>query len=326
MNFWIKIEQPILALAPMDDVTDIAFRQMFARYGRRGSIVKKLLGKLQNPVLFTEFVSSDGLVLADERGKKKLLKKLEFKSNERPIVAQIFGSNPENMAQAAQLVEKLGFDGVDINMGCPDKSVEKTGSGSAMILNKNNAKEIILAVQNATNLPVSVKTRLGYDKFDIDWIKFLLSLNLNALTVHLRTRNELSKVSAHWELAKEIKEMKAKISPDTVLLFNGDIQSEEEALRLCRDNELDGVMIGRGAFGNPLFFTGQIITKEDKIHLLIKHLQLFDKYLIGIKSFSVMKKHFKAYIEGFEDAKSLRGKLMNTESPGEAINLLKQSY
>ncbi len=323
MNFWREIERPILALAPMDDVTDIAFRQMFARYGRKGGILDKFLGKLRNPVLFTEFVSSDGLALADEKGKKKLLKKLEFKSNERPIVAQIFGSNPENMMRAAQLVEKLGFDGVDINMGCPDRSVEKTGSGSAMILNKDNAKEVILAVQNATSLPVSVKTRLGYDKFDIGWIEFLLSFNLNALTVHLRTRNELSKVPAHWEFIEEIKEIKDKISPDTVLLFNGDIQSKEEALRLCKDNQLDGVMIGRGAFGNPLFFTDQIMTKKDKIHLLIKHLQLFDKHLTGVKSFSVMKKHFKAYIEGFEDAKSLRGKLMDTETPEEAINILR---
>ncbi len=315
-NFWKKLKKPILVAAPMDDVTDYAFRQMFARYG-------KGLFRTNKFVLFTEFVSADGLKYAKEKDKEKIMAKLKFSKNEHPIVAQIFSSNIENLKEAAQLVERLGFDGVDINMGCPDKSVEKTGSGSALIKKPEHAIEIVQAIKEAVSIPVSVKTRLGYNKIDFDWIEKIISSKPDAITFHLRTRKEMSKVDAHWEIVPEIIKIKDDLAPDSILIANGDIKSKKEAIQKAEKYKVDGVMIGRGLFGNPLFFTGKIPGKKTRIKLLIKHLEIFDKELGKYKSFAIMKKHFKAYISNFDTAKELRQKLMETNTPQEAIQILK---
>ncbi len=314
-NFWQGLSRPILTVAPMDDVTDLAFRQMFAKHGKAQD---------KMPVLFTEFVSSDGLLLADKKGKNKLLKKLSFYKNEKPIVAQIFGANPERLAEAAKLVQKLGFDGVDINMGCPDKSVEKTGAGAALINNKDLAVQIIESVKNSVSIPVSVKTRLGYNKTDKDWIESILKTKPDALIIHLRTRKEMSKVSAHWDELSWITQSRDKISKETLLIANGDIKSVKEAKRKASKYAVDGVMVGRGLFGNPLFFTGKNLKREDKIELLAEHINIFKKELLGVKSYSVMKKHFKAYISDFDDARALRARLMQTNTPEESLQILKQ--
>ncbi len=322
---------PALIMAPMDDVTDFAFRQMFARFGlpKRGgagfwqSLAKILPRKTQkNFVSFTEFVSADGLSLADEKGKQKLLKKLKFKENEHPIVAQIFGSNIDNLKNAARLVEELGFDGVDINMGCPDKSVEKTGSGSALIKNPELAKKIVSELKAVVNIPVSVKTRLGYYHIDMDWIKEILSSEPAVLTVHLRTRQEMSKVDAHWETVDNLLKLRNEISPKTKLVANGDIKNLEEAKEKISQYGLDGVMIGRGLFGNPLFFSGKKMNKNERIRLLKEHIKIFEENLLDTKSYSVMKKHFKAYISDFNDARALRAHLMETQTPQEALEIL----
>ncbi len=312
-TFWQKLHRPFFVLAPMDDVTDIAFRQMFAKFGKDNHL---------NPVIFTEFVSSDGLALADEKGKAKLMKKLDFCENERPVVAQIFGANIENMRNAAKLVEDLGFDGVDINMGCPDKSVEKTGSGAALIKNPELALEIVSSLKGVVNIPVSVKTRLGYNKIDFKWIKSILSSEPAALTLHLRTRAEMSKTKAHWELLSDILELRNSISENTILIANGDIKSINEAKEKSHQFNLDAIMIGRGLFGNPLFFKGEEVDMRTKIRLLIKHLELFERYLSDIKSYAVMKKHFRAYISSFKGAQELRTKLMATGNCQEAIKVL----
>ena len=311
-NFWQKHKKPIFILAPMEDVTDIAFRQMFARYGK---------DKHKNPVIFTEFISSEAIY--HNIDDPKLQAKIKFFKNERPAVAQIFGSDIKKMINAAKYLEKLGYDGIDINMGCPDKSIEKTGSGAAMIKNPELAKDIIRSVKSAIKIPLSVKTRLGYNELNLSWIENVLSCKPNALTIHLRTRKEMSKIDAHWEYMPKIKEMRDKISPNTILIGNGDIKSMQEAEEKIKRFGIDGVMVGRGVFGNPLFFLGKKPDKDTKIRLLKEHLKLFDKYLHGIKSYSIMKKHFKAYINGFEGAHDLRVRLMETHTADEAIDILK---
>ncbi len=315
-DFWKALKKPILVMAPMEDVTDYAFRQMFARFGSQD-------GK-KNFVSFTEFVSSEGLHYASDTQKEALFGKLMFAENERPIVAQIFGSDPQKMASAAHLVEKLGFDGVDINMGCPDKSVEKTGAGAALIKNPTLAKKIVFEIKKAVKIPVSVKTRLGYSKYDKNWIKEILTTEPGALTVHLRTRNEMSKVNAHWELLPELLNLRDSISKDTILIANGDVQSLKDALQKFEKYAPDGIMVGRALFGNPLFFSTpkSKMSRSKKIELLKVHLHLFNKHLKGYKSYAVMKKHFKAYISDFKGAKALRIKLMETENVQEALDIL----
>jgi nifR3 family TIM-barrel protein len=299
-----------MVLAPMANVTDAAFRSIIAKYGKPD-------------VIWTEFVSADGLL---SPGREVLLRDLEFSEKERPIVAQLFTGHPDKMKEAAALIEKLGFDGIDINMGCPDRAVEKQGGGAAMIKDMENAKAVIVAArEGAPNLPVTVKTRIGYNKNQIsEWITFLLEQKLPVLTVHLRTRKEMSDVPAHWEMMKEIVALRDKISPETLIIGNGDVQSIAEAHQKVKETGCDGVMIGRGIFGNPWCFSGKVPTKEERLHVLVEHTKLFEKLLGDIKSFAIMKKHFKAYVTGWEGAKELRMELMETNSAAEVETIIKK--
>ena len=224
----------------MANVTDAAFRRMFAAYGKPD-------------VFYTEFVSVEGLL---SRGVEKLLPDLWFTENEHPIVAQIFGNKPEQFARVAEMIVRLGFDGIDINMGCPDRAVEKQGAGASLIKNPELARRIIRATrEGAAGLPISVKTRIGYNKEQLDeWIPELLSEDIAALTVHLRTRSEMSYVPSHWELAQKIVELRDRYAPHILVAGNGDVASLEEARTKATENRLDGVMVGRGAFGSPWFF------------------------------------------------------------------------
>jgi nifR3 family TIM-barrel protein len=308
-DFWKKLKitsknsgKPIYALAPMANVTDVAFRFMFAKYGKPD-------------VMWTEFVSADGLC---SKGRDMLLNDLLFSKKEKPIVAQIFSGHPDKIREASSLIEKLGFDGIDINMGCPDRAVEKQGAGAGMIKNPSLAKEIIKAArEGAPSLPISVKTRIGYNKVEIDtWMGALLKENLSALTVHLRTRKEMSDVLAHWDLMSKIVELRDEISPDTVLLGNGDIVDLDDANTKVRESGCDGVMVGRGIFGNPWFFSGKKVNDipvEERLKVMLEHAKTFDKKLGKIKNFAIMKKHFKAYVSGWEGAKELRVKLMECD-------------
>ncbi len=302
-NFWKKLNKPFFCLAPMADVTDYAFRQIITKYGKPD-------------VLWTEFVSADGLCSV---GQKKLMMNLKFKKNEHPIVAQIFGSKPENIKKASALCKKLGFDGVDINMGCPDKSVEKQNSGAALMKNHKLAKKIILAAkEGARGLPISVKTRIGYYKneIDIEWLKNILEENIAVLTVHLRTRKEMSKVGAHWEFAKKVVALRNKYAKDTLIILNGDVVDLSDAKKKANDSGCDGVMLGRAIFGNPWLFNKKFISPEtsEKLKILAEHTTLFDRTFKNKKNYSVMKKHFKAYVNGFDGAKELRASLMETKS------------
>jgi nifR3 family TIM-barrel protein len=312
-GFWQGFSKPLFVLAPMANVTDVAFRTMFAKYGKPD-------------VVWTEFVSADGLC---SPGRKTLLRDLEFSKEEKPIVAQLFTSNPQKMKEAAKLMEDLGFDGIDINMGCPDRSVEKQGSGAAHLKDPKNAKEVIEAARTgAPSIPITVKTRIGYNKIEIDtWIRFLLEQNLPVLTVHLRTRKEMSDVPAHWELIPQIVKLRDEISPSTLIIGNGDVMSMEEGKKRIEETGCDGVMIGRGIFGNPLFFTGKTlddIKPEERLNLMLEHARLFDKKLGDIKNFAIMKKHFKAYVSGWDGAKELRIKLMEVENIEEVEKIVKE--
>jgi len=345
MNFWQKLRQeknrPLIVLAPMADVTDFAFRAMFAKYGKPD-------------VFWTEFVSADGMVMApnnnpDERGmtgQDKIFADLKFDETQRPIVAQIFGARLDNVEKAAQICAELGFDGIDINMGCPDRSIEKQKSGAAMMKNPELAVEVIRAVkkgiENAEKnghkkIPISVKTRLGYNKDELEeWLPKLLAEKPAVITVHARTRKEMSLVPARWERVKRAVEIRDKVQADlpteerTLIFGNGDVESVADGLEKCGETGADGAMVGRGIFGNPWFFAnlnnnGKVLNTEislnDKLLALIEHVELFEKY-IGHKNFAVMKKHFKAYVEGFDGAKELRTKLMEAEKAGDVREII----
>lgn len=308
----ISLGEKLFVIAPMADVTDVAFREMIAKYS-----------KPQGPdVMWTEFVSANGLC---SQGREVLKRDLEFSDIERPIVAQLFTSSPENMKKAAALCRELGFDGIDINMGCPDKSIEKQGSGASHMKDWKNAQKVILAAkEGAVDIPVSVKTRIGYNKIEfMEWLPKILECNIPALTVHLRTRKEMSKVDAHWELMPEIvklvRDMTGEIKDGgTILIGNGDVQSVSDGKEKANKTGCDGVMIGRGIFGTPWFFNekkfekGKTVTK--RLNILVEHTKLFEKKLGDIKSFAIMKKHYKAYVNGFDGAKELRTELMECEN------------
>lgn len=237
----------------MADVTDAAFRQMIAKYSSH----TRADGTIGGPdVFWTEFVSADGLVMATEEGKQKLLADLKYGEEERPIVAQLFSSNEEHMEKAAALCRELGFDGIDINMGCPDRSIEKQGCGSAMIKNPAKARAIIRAAKRgAGDLPISVKTRVGYNKDELEtWLPELLAENPAVITVHARTRKEMSKVPARWERVARAVEIRDELRSDTLIFGNGDAVSIEDAKLKAELSRADGVMLGRAIFGNPWLF------------------------------------------------------------------------
>ncbi len=300
-GFWQTLRQkkPIFVLAPMADVTDCAFREVIAKYGKPD-------------VFWTEFVSADGL--ANPRGREALMVDLRYGSGEHPIVAQIFGSNAENMEAAAKLCAELGFDGVDINMGCPDRSIEKSKSGAYSMKDQKLARRMLEAARRgAGNLPVSVKTRIGYNNIDKSWIKEVLSWRLPLVTFHLRTRKELSLVPAHWDFMPEIIAMRDEISPETIVLGNGDAKDISDARKKVENFGVDGVMLGRAIFGNPWLFSGRVDepSVQEKLTVMLEHTALFCRELISHKSFNIMKKHYKAYVNGFPGAKELRVRLMD---------------
>ncbi len=299
-SFWNKLKKPILVLAPMADVTDPAFRRVIAKYGKPD-------------VLWTEFVSADGLFLG---GKDALIKDLAFTDAERPIVAQFFTSKPEMMEKAAQLALELGFDGVDINMGCPDKTIEKQGAGAAMMKNPKLAREVIRAAKRgAGNLPVSVKTRLGFNKVELEtWLPEILAEEPAVITIHARTRKEMSKVPARWEHVKRAVDIRNELKSNTLIFGNGDVMNIEDARVKATETGADGIMLGRAIFGNPWLFSERdqkTITIQERLTVLVELSELFDELLGGVKNFAIMKKHFKAFVHGWDGAKELRIRLMD---------------
>jgi nifR3 family TIM-barrel protein len=309
-NFWHNLPRPFFALAPMADVTDAAFRRIVAKYSKPD-------------VLWTEFVACDGL---QSEGREHLLRDLAYTEEERPIVAQVFGAKPENFKTTAGLIRKLGFDGIDINMGCPERNIEKQGAGASLIKTPALAKEIILAtMEGAGDLPVSVKTRIGYNKNELEkWIPFLLETKLAAITVHARTRKEMSDAPAEWKHIKRAVEIRNELKSKTLIIGNGDVQNIHEGKEKAKETGCDGIMIGRGIFGNPWLFSDRTATPtfEEKCAVMLEHAFLFEEIFGKTKNFSIMKKHFKSYIGGFPGAKDLRATLMETNCAEDVKKLL----
>ncbi|MDD3693936.1 MAG: tRNA-dihydrouridine synthase [Candidatus Pacebacteria bacterium] len=311
MGFWEKLPNPFLVLAPMADVTDSAFRKIIAKYSRHGET------NGGPHVFYTEFVSADGL--DHEQGREKLIKDLRFSSHEHPIVAQIFSSNPDTVEKAARLCLSLGFDGVDINMGCPEKNICKQGAGSALIKNPKQAQEVIYAAKRGVDgkIPISVKTRVGWTENQIEeWIPALLECDIAAIILHGRTRKVMSKVPANWDWIARAGEIVRASGKTTKILGNGDVVSLDQAYRFAENYKLDGIMIGRGIFGNPWFFDHDknTVSVKDKLEVLLEHTKLFLEELGDHKNFAIMKKHYKAYVSGFTDSKELRIALMDAHT------------
>lgn len=314
LGFWKKLNpkrtgKPIMATAPMSGVTDRAFRMMFLKYAKPS-------------VFWTEFVSAEGLF---SRGREYCLRILEKSKNERPIVAQLFGSNPADFERAAKLVKELGFDGVDINMGCPDRAIERQGAGAILINNPDLAVEIIRATKRGVGkIPVSVKTRLGYDKIQTkEWIGKILSEKPALITIHLRTKKELYFAKLHWQEAKEIVKLRNKISPKTLLLGNGDIKSFVEAKRLAKESGFDGVMVGRALVGNPWFFSDREPDIKIRLMAILEHAKIYKKF--GGVHYETLKKHFHAYAKNFVGARELRDELMASHSFEELDSIVKNA-
>ncbi|MRX73990.1 tRNA-dihydrouridine synthase [Bacillus lacus] len=310
-NFWRELPRPFFILAPMEDVTDVVFRHVVSEAARPD-------------VFFTEFTNSESY--CHPEGKKSVRGRLAFTEDEQPMVAHIWGDKPEFFRQMSIGMAELGFKGIDLNMGCPVPNVTQHGKGSGLIRRPEVAAELIQAAK-AGGLPVSVKTRLGFSEIDEwqGWLTHILNQDIANLSIHLRTRNEMSKVDAHWELIPEIKELRDRVAPDTLLTINGDILDRQTGERLVEQYGVDGVMIGRGIFQNPFAFE-----KEPKEHaskelldLLMLHLDLHDKYSnLELRSYKALHRFFKIYVKGFRGASELRNQLMNTSSTDEARSLV----
>ena len=310
-TLWHSLKKPFFVLAPMENITDTVFRRIVARCG-------------SPDIFFTEFTSTDGLC---SKGYKRVKKHLEFTEAERPIIAQIWGRKPEKFFQAAKMVADMGFDGIDINMGCPARKIINKGSCSALILNPSLAREIILAtIEGAGALPVSVKTRIGHkDIITEQWIGFLLEQPIVALTIHGRTVKEMSKVPAHWEEIGKAVQLRNQMKKEILIVGNGDIVSHADAMDKYERFKVDGIMIGRGIFNNLWIFRDidpNTIGHEEKLRLLIDHISLFEKVWSGDRQYDVMKKFFKVYVSGFPNAGDVRLELMNLQTAKEAISYI----
>ena len=330
----------------MADVTDAAFRRIIAKYGRPD-------------VMWTEFVSADGL--CHPKGREKLLPSLLYSKAERPIVAQLFTAHPDKMEEAARLIQKLGFNGLDINMGCPDRAVEGQDAGAVLMKNPKLAQTIIAAARvGAPKLPISVKTRLGYSYDQLDkWLPALLETDLAAIIIHARTRKEMSKVPAHWEALIRAVKIRDELKSKTLIIGNGDVANLVEARARAAVTGVGGVMLGRAIFGNTWRFSenwkaiacsrsargsrDQLLSSspavnqrfdlknpprsnlEIRLRVLVEHTKLFEKLLGQTKSFAIMKKHFKAYATGWGGAIDLRQELMGAPN-GAVVRQIVDKY
>ena len=293
----------------MADVTDAAYRRIIAKYGKP-------------QVMYTEFVSCDGLM--SEKGRPNLLRDLWYDESERPIVAQIFGENPDNFYKCAQFLVGLGFDGIDINMGCPTQTVCDQEAGAYLIKRPEIAKEVIAATKaGAGDIPISVKTRIGYSAIQLEeWLGCLLEAKPAAIALHLRTRKEMSKVPAHWDQGRTAVVL-AKES-GTLLIGNGDVKNLTQARELARGSGMDGVMLGRAIFGNPWLFDEtrrpEDISIKERLATMVEHATLYEELFAGKKPFLLMRKHLQAYCAGFRGAKDFRVGLQSINCAQDVID------
>lgn len=310
MNFWQQLNKPFFVLAPMDEVTDVVFRQ--------------LVTEMCPPDVFmTEFVSTDGL---QSPGRESTMERLRIAPGSgHNLVAQIWGNNPELYFKTASDLSGMGFAGIDINMGCPERGIVARGCCGGLIGHNDRASDIIAAVkQGAPNLPVSVKTRLGLREIITDdWAGFLLTQGLAALTIHGRTVREMSKVPAHWDEIAKVVQLRDAAKVDTVIIGNGDITSRAHGLQLAAETGVDGLMIGRGIFHDPFVFAPVQTehTPTEMIGILLRHLELYEQWG-SKKPLQTLKKFFKIYIHSWPGAAELRAELMECTSPDEVRSIL----
>ena len=303
-SFWHTLPTPFFALAPLADVTDAAFRRIVATYGKPD-------------VMWTEFTSATAVCEAPRHG---VPPSLLYTAVERPIVAQLWGADPATMEQAAAEVAALGFDGIDLNMGCPERTVEKRGAGAVLCKHPTRAKALIrAAMRGAGRLPVSVKIRIGYDRNDIDaWLPALLEEQPAAITIHARTRQEKSAVPAHWDVVARAVTLRHELGSAALIIGNGDVRDLADAHQKAQTTGVDGVMLGRAIFGNPWLFhpyiTRHTLPVAERLRVLIEHATLFEQLLGNVKPMDRMKKHYKAYVDGWTGAETLRMRLMATQT------------
>lgn len=305
------LPKPFFVLAPMDDVTDTTFRRVIQMCAPAD-------------LYMTEFANADGL---QSPGRKAVIKKLQFYEQEQPLIAQIWGAKPENFEKTAREAMEMGFVGVDLNMGCPVKNVVKQGLCSGLIKNRSLAHDLITAAQRGAGTDkISIKTRIGTNAYDESWIRFLLEHKPTMLTVHFRTVKELSKVPAHWELAAETVRLRGELSPETLIVGNGDVESRHQGEELAEQYNLDGIMVGRGIFKDPYLFAKnspwQSMGEAKRKALFAKHIELFMNEWAGQKNPALLKKFAKVYISDFDGAKELRDRLVHTDSPDELLREL----
>lgn len=311
-SIWQNLPKPFFVLAPLEGVTDTVFRRIVASCARPD-------------LFFTEFTSSDGFC---SPGKASVMDNFRYTQGEQPLIAQIWGKNPEHMYQTAVGLSSMGFAGIDINMGCPDRTVMKNACGAAMINTPEVASSVIQAVkQGAGTLPVSVKTRIGVKKIITDeWISHILDQDIAALTVHGRTAAEMSKVPAHWDEIARAVHIRDKKGLQTKIIGNGDVKNVADGLSKVKEYGVDGVMIGRGIFNNLWCFdksdNPHVASSEELFAVMKNHITMFDKEWGTRKSYALLKKFFKIYISGFGGAADARMRFMETNSAQEALKLL----
>jgi len=321
-NFWQGLKKPVIALAPMEDVTDTVFREVILSVSDPDAL----------HVVFSEFTSTDGL--CHEKGRPKVIERLLvnagelqlLKSRNTKLVAQIWGGDPEKFRLSAKLITDMQlFDGIDINMGCPAKKVVKNKSCANLINYPELAKEIIYATAESTDLPVSVKTRIGFSRINTEeWISHLLETAPKAITVHGRTRKMMSNGPALWDEIGKAVAMRDKFGSQTLILGNGEVFSYTDALSKVSQYGVDGVMVGTGVFKNPwMFNTGPVeITVNRRIELMRKHITLYQNTWGNGKDYNVLKRFFKIYLNGFTNAAHWRDAFMRAHGYEEALKLL----
>jgi nifR3 family TIM-barrel protein len=314
-GFWEDLEKPMMLLAPMEDVTDNAFREIIAKYGKPDA-------------MYTEFTSADGVM---SEGRENVIHRFEYNDTQRPIVAQIFSKNPKKMEETTRFCVKMGFDGVDINMGCPKDNICRQGSGCGMIRTPKVAQEVIRAAQKgaAGEIPITVKTRLGYYKKEEykEWVKYLLDTEPVKLTMHGRTKKDMSNPPADWDYIAKVVELRDSLGSDAYIIGNGDVTSLEDANQKVEEFGVDGVMIARGIFGNPWLFNKNIkkedLPLEEVLEVLLEHVELYDNYFKWRKNFHYLRKHFKSYISGYHNIKELRHNLLHSNNSEEVKDIIK---
>lgn len=312
MNIYKRILEEkgkLYCLAPMEGVTDTVFRQVLCGIGKPD-------------LFFTEFMNTDGYM---SKGRDRVSHRIGFDEIERPVVFQLWGNNPDNYALTVKDIIKFKPDGIDINVGCSVRNVINSGSCSALIKEPSLVAEIIKAVRSESKgIPISVKTRLGYDEVITDeWLSFLLEQELDLITVHGRISKDGYDVNANWEEIAKVVNLRDSLSPNTVILGNGDVQDLDTADDYISKYHVDGVMIARGIMTNPwLFSRRDRISKKERLEVLKKHLELFRSVWWDSKPFNTQKKYIKMYISNFDGANDLRMKLMSCLNISEVFKIL----